>query len=328
MSNLTNYPNGISSFGIPVVGNGLLPSQGNVYFVKPSSGNDANSGTSPNAAFKTLAKALSAARANQNDQILLYAESNSASGTTDYQSETLDWNKDMVHLIGVNAGAQIGQRSRIAQLSTVKTIENLVTFSANACLIANISVYQGVDSSTATSPIAVTVSGERNCFVNCTFSGIGNVSMDTAGARSAVISGSENTFDKCYFGLDTVIRATAAAEISFSGSPTRNIFNDCVFNTYTDDSNFLMFTVAATMDRFTKFKNCEFLCADNITSAVNPDAVFGGSISSINGVIHLNNPYTNFTQYAAADASRVIALGFDGTATGHLIGIAQGIDAA
>lgn len=324
---LTNFPNGVSSFGVPIFGV-PLPTAGNIWFVKPYSGSDGNNGKSTNKAFKTLAKALESATANQNDVVLFYAESNTAANTTDYQSTALDWNKDMVHLIGVNAAGQIGQRSRIAQTSTVKTIENLFTVSADACIIANLEVFQGVDSSTATSPVAVTVSGQRNHIINCQFSGIGDTSMDTAGARSLVVSGSENTFEKCYIGLDTVIRATAAAEIGFTGSPTRNVFNDCIFNTYTSASGFLMVTVAATMDRFIKFKNCEFLCADNITSAVNPAAVFGGSISSINGVIHLNNPYTNFTQYTAADASRVIALGYDGTATGHLIGIAQGIDIA
>ena len=325
---LTNFPNGITSFGVPVIGGSIPPFQGNYWFVKPYSGSNANDGKSPTTAFKTLAFALSQATANQNDVVFYYAESNTAANTTDYQSSALAWNKDMVHLIGVNDLGQIGQRSRIAQLSTVKTIENLFTVSANACLIANIEVFQGVTSSTATAPVAVTISGQRNHIINCQFSGIGDTSLDTSGARSLVVSGSENTFDSCYIGLDTVIRATAAAEVGFTGTPTRNIFNDCIFNTYTSASGFLMATFAAGMDRFTKFKNCEFLCAKNITSAVAPAAVFGGSISSINGVIHLNNPYTNFTQYTAADASRVVALGLDGTATGHLIGIAQAIDAA
>ena len=312
-----------------LIGANIL-TQGNIYFVKPRTGKDGNEGTTPERAFKTLAKALSKCKANQNDVVYFFSESNTASSTTDYQSVTLNWNKDGVHLIGVGSGVQIGQRSRIAQLSTVKTVENLFTVSANNCLIANIEVFQGVTSSTATSPVAVTISGQRNKIINCQFSGNGDTggSTDTAGARSLVLSGSENVFEKCYIGIDTVIRTTQAAEIGLTGTPARNIFKDCIVNTYTSTTAFLPITVAAGMDRFTQFENCKFICAKNITSSATPAAVFGGSISSINGEIQLINPFTNCTQYAAADASRVVALGHNGLATGHLIGIAQTIDAA
>ena len=320
----TNFPNGLTSMGVPFPN----VTQGNVWFVNPYSGLDGNTGKSVDQAFKTLARAQEVATANQNDIVYLLSTTNSSTNTTDYQSETLDWAKDGVSLIGINANPNIGQRSRIAQLSTVKTIENLFTVSADNCFIANISVFQGVATSTATSPVAVTVSGERNRFVNCQFSGIGDTSMDTAGARSFVCSGSENTFEDCYVGLDTVIRATATAECAFTGTPSRNVFKSCIFNTYTDDTGFLPWTVAAGLDRFAIFKDCMFICADNITSAATPAAVFGGSTATIGGLIHLYNPYTNCTQYTAADSSRVLALGYDGTATGNLIGISQGIDAA
>ena len=323
---LTNFPNGITSFGVPITGS--IPTQGNVWFVKPISGDDAYDGKSPTRAFKTLTFALTKVTANQNDIVYLYAEGNSASATTDYLAAALDWNKDLVHLIGVNAAPRIGQRSRIAQLSTVKTIENLFTVSANGCIIANIEVFQGVASSTATAEVAVTVSGDRNHVVNCQISGAGDSSMDNAGARSLILSGSENLIEDCYIGLDTVIRTTQAAEIRLSGSPTRNIFKNCIISTYTSTTAFLPITVAATMDRFTIFDNCKFLCAANITSSAAPAAVFGGSTATINGVIHLVTPYTNCTQYTAADSTRVIALGQNGLATGNLIGIAQGIDKA
>lgn len=315
--------------GVPVGGPFILQT-GNAIFVRPSTGLDGNDGKSPSSAVKTLSKALDKATANNGDVVYLIAESNTAASTTDYQSSTLTWNKDGVHLIGINDASQLGQRSRIAQLSTATTVENLVVVSANNCLIANLEIYQGVASSTATSPVALTISGQRNHILNCQISGNGDTggSTDTAGARSLVISGSENLIEKCYIGLDTVIRTTQAAEIGLTGSPTRNILRECMISTYTSTTAFLPITVAAGMDRFTLFDNCIFYCAANITSAAAPAAVFGGSLSSINGVILLKNPMTNCTQYAAADASRVQALGLDGTATGHLIGITQGIDAA
>ncbi len=94
----TNFPNGITSMGVP------LPNitQGNVWFVEPSTGVDSsgpNDGKTVATAFKTLAYALSRATANQNDIIYMFAQSNTAASTTDYQAATLTWNKDFVHLL-------------------------------------------------------------------------------------------------------------------------------------------------------------------------------------------------------------------------------------
>lgn len=327
---LTNYPRGVSSFGVPVLPSGGFT--GKHFWVKPVSGSDARDGLSPDNAFKTLAKAKAAATANKNDVVFLVAEGNSASATTDYQSTGLDWNKDGVHLIGINAAPSIGQRSRIAQLSTVVTIENLFTVSANNCLIMNIEVFHGVDGSTATAPVAVTVSGQRNRIVNCQFSGIGDGtstnSMDVSGARSLVLSAaSENLFVDCYIGLDTLIRATAAAEVELTGACTRNKFLNCHFRTYSSNANMLLIKVAAAMDRFTIFDDCMFTAAQNISSATTITAVFDAN--SINGEIFVRNPFVSgFTNITAADASRVKVLGLNGLATGHLIGLSQGVDVA
>jgi hypothetical protein len=54
---LTNFPNGITSFGVPVMGSGQDIS-GSTYFVDNNSGNDGNTGNSWERAFKSLAKAI------------------------------------------------------------------------------------------------------------------------------------------------------------------------------------------------------------------------------------------------------------------------------
>lgn len=315
--------------GVPVNGPFILQT-GKTIFVKPSSGNDDLDGSSIKKAVKTLVRALALATANNGDVVYLVAESNTASSTSDYQSATLDWNKDGVHLIGVNACSQLGQRSRIAQLSTATTVENLFVVSANNCLIANLEVFQGVASSTATAPVALTVSGQRNHVLNCQISGNGDTaqSMDTSGARSLVVSGAENLIENCYIGLNTSLRTTAAAEVSI-GAAARNIFRNCHIDTYCSSTAFLLVTVAAGMDRFTLFDNCILTASANISSAAAPAGAIGGSIASINGYILLRNPcLAGITQITAADAPRVLALGHNGLATGHLIGLSQAIDAA
>lgn len=61
---LTNFPNGITSFGIPIYGPAGQDISGSTYFVDNNSGNDTNKGGSWEDAFKTLAKAVTVSNAN------------------------------------------------------------------------------------------------------------------------------------------------------------------------------------------------------------------------------------------------------------------------
>jgi hypothetical protein len=56
---LTNFPNGVSSFGIPVLGGPSV--YGNYWFVDTERGSDGNTGKSRSKAFSTMSKALSVA---------------------------------------------------------------------------------------------------------------------------------------------------------------------------------------------------------------------------------------------------------------------------
>ena len=55
---LTNFPHGLTSFGIPIYGNGGQDISGTTYFVDNNSGNDGNDGFTWDTAFKTFAKAV------------------------------------------------------------------------------------------------------------------------------------------------------------------------------------------------------------------------------------------------------------------------------
>jgi hypothetical protein len=302
--------------------------QGNIYYVRPVNGDDNSNGLTPATAFNTLRQALAACTAGQNDIVLFCAEGNASAATTDYLSANLDWNKDLTHLIGVNNGPMVGQRSRVSTLSTATAFANMFTVSGDACLIANMAFYQG---QMATNPSAastcVTVSGERNHFVNCQISGIGHSDLDDAGSNSLTVSGSENVFDDCYIGLDTVIRATSVTEVILSGTNTRNAFRNCHFETYTSGSTFKMVSIATGTDRFVKFLNCDFVAVQNITSAAAPTGALG--ITTMNGQVIMKNPYVyGFAQITTADNAYVQVLGYNGLATDNLIGIAQGVNAA
>lgn len=319
--------NALAALNALINSQGIL-TQGNVIWVRPFNGSDNNGGTSPSDAVKTLTRAKALATANQNDVVLLCAENNTASKTTDYQTATLDWSKDLVHLIGLNGGPFLGQRSRISNSSTATVPTPLFKVSANGCLIMNIEFYHGAGSADpSAASTCVQVTGQRNSFVNCQISGIGDSTLDDAGSNSLTISGSENLFRHCYIGLDTVIRATSVTEVILSGTPARNVFEDCQFETYTSGSTFKMITIPTGMDRFTKLLRCEIHAVQNITSAVTPTGAIG--ITTANGEVLVKDCYLyGFSQYVTADNAYVQMLGLNGLATGHLVGIAQGVDAA
>ena len=255
---------GITNFDV-IKANAILGAsfmtQGQQFFVKPYSGSDGNNGKSPRKPFKTLAKALSAMTANQNDVCWLFAESNSASATTDYQSSTLDWNKDLCHIIGVNAGGPVGQRSRVEFISTYVTASNLFTLSADGCLIANVHFFAGVADANPTGCVKVT--GTRNKFLNCHIAGIGDDTNDIAGAYSLKLDGAaENLFEDCTIGLDTIARGTAAnSGLLVDTAATRNEFRSCRFIAQVEHATnhvHVRLADATAIDRYLLFRECLF----------------------------------------------------------------------
>src|SRR5262249_53275809 len=69
----TNFPNGITSFGVPILGSvGGSPVAGTVFWVNSATGLDATGlGTDTGSPFKTLAFAVSQAKADHGDVIML-----------------------------------------------------------------------------------------------------------------------------------------------------------------------------------------------------------------------------------------------------------------
>lgn len=306
------------------------PTRGKTLHVAPYSGADGNSGESPNRPLKTLAAAKAKCVSGRGDRVYFYGEGNAVARCTDYLSTGLDWNVDGVEIIGVNSGCPVGQRARIAPLSTATAIATLFTLSANDCIVRDIGFFHGAGS---TDPSAAStcmlVSGDHNVIAGCQVSGIGDTKLDDAGSNSLTVSGAENLFVDDYIGLNTVIRATSVTEVILSGSAARNTFRSTHFDTYTSGSTFKMITIPTTLDRWAKFEDCLFTAAQNITSAVAPTGVFG--VTTCNGRVYVVNPYVDgFAQLVTADNAYVRVLGNLGyaVASGNLVGIAQQVDVA
>lgn len=300
----------------------VLPTQGNIWWVRPRTGNDNNSGQSSVDAFQTLAAALNAAVANQNDIVFLASENNTASLTTAYQTSTLNWNKDSVHLIGVNDAPMIGQRSRVALQSAYATASNLFTLSANGCLVSNIEFFEGVASVLPTGCFKLT--GQRNHILNCQISGMGNAANDIAAAYSLSLTGaSENLIEECYIGLDTVtLGAAANSQILCASAAVRNILRRCMVVTYTNHATNNNFLRAATgsLDRWLRFEDCIFMnpidaASTNLTQAFIVASDAGGTVL-------LTGPGTGFvgaTDWNSTDSGNVRAI--NGTVTNSTFGL-------
>lgn len=286
MPSLTNFPNGISSFGVPVFGGVAgVAMTGNYWFVNPATGADGNSGASPASPLATLYQAHNKAVSGNNDVIVLIGNGLST-GTARLSTAlaqtinpaatagTLNWTKNATHLIGIAAPTSVGQRARIAPPTGTYTQAtfgsgNFINVTGAGCVFQNIDVFNGF-STGGTNQIAWIENGGRNCYMNMNIQGIADAaSAADAGSRSLKVTGTgENTFIGCTIGEDTTARSVANASLEFAGGTPRNTFMDCTFPFFTSNAGVLgiLGTGAACMDRWQQFKRCQFINSIKSTS--------------------------------------------------------------
>lgn len=294
---LTNFPNGVTSFGVPVLPGMPIPFTGNFYFVDPVSGSDGNRGTDANRPFKSLYKAHATCTAGNNDVVFLIGDG-ATTGTARLStanavlvdsaatSGELVWSKDACHLIGI-ATPGTNSRARIATPTGTYTAStfgsnNMMTVSADGCYIANISLTQSFSTGNA-AEITLTVSGERNVFSNVFMSGgLSAAAYGGTASRALLVTAGENTFYGCDIGADTVTRSVANANVGITTAAARNRFVKCMFSMYTSSATSI-FVIVGTggVDRWTLFDDCLFVNAMDsgstaITGAFSIAASAGG----------------------------------------------------
>lgn len=320
---LSNFPNGVSSFGVPMVGGiGGIPLTGIWYFLDPANGSDGNDGLSPESPFATLAYAYSKLRDGKNDVIVLIGDGSTAA--TARLSAQLVWAKDAAHLIGQTAPSNIAQRARISTASgATANIANLVNVTAQGCIFANFSLFQGVGEA-ATAEQLWQDAGQRNYYGNVAFGGMGSA----AGAQHAdsyslqLYGGSENLFEGCYFGVDTQDRDAANANVMIrknasNVASTRNVFRNCLFSMRATDTDpvFIDANESGGMDRFALFKDCTFI--NSGTSSLAAVVAFHASQGGL--VVMDNCTVAGATDWTASDTAVVQIAGpvANGDTSGH-----------
>jgi hypothetical protein len=222
----TDFPHGIRSQGVPVLGGGGMMTQGNSYFVDPTNGSDSNDGKTAATAKATIAAGEELLTANQND--VLYVMGGSTANTL---TASLTWDKSYTHLIGVGAPCHDSQRTRIFHNANFSP---MITVSASGCSFQNL--YFSYGRGGADNHILMTVTGSRNYFENVHFSGMSNqTEADDAESVILFLNGCEsNYFNGCNFGNQNVQRGAANTIISVDGSTKRNKFKECLFQCQAD----------------------------------------------------------------------------------------------
>lgn len=313
---LTNFPNGITSFGIPVVGGAEMPLTGTHFFIDPVNGNDGNTGLSIAKAVATPAKCLTLMTAGKND--VAYLIGNGASSGSGRLTTELDWSKNACHLIGIAAPSMVAGRARIAWLSTATKEDTLFTLSGDGCIISNIHFFQ--DYATAAAQQAMVVTGERNYIANCHIAGGGNA---TGAAHASCTSltltgGGENTFEDCTIGLDTIgSGAGANATIAIGTAVARTIFKRCHIVKEAGDTDPVFVSVGATgITRYIIFEDCMFMNtagSKTMVAAMAVNASPGGSVFLLGGGL-----FGAVTDWVAADHAYVQLCGYMNAGSGNL----------
>src|SRR3990167_11325077 len=289
-----------------ILGFGLAPHVGDIWYVDGVNGLDTNSGKSQDEAFASLYKAHSSATTNNFDVILVTSEgTGSGSGTNESAAVTdglWTFSKNLITVVGVCAPSLVSPRSRILwDTASQSTSTALLTISGSGNSFYNIQLASFVDNN-----ILVTLTGDRNYFNAVHFAGIGDATAgdDTAAITLDINDGDENLFEDCVIGLDTVARSTTNTELRLQGQTQRNIFRDCFFPTFADNAGhtFVNASGSGDIDRWHWFQRCIFHNAVNstattMTAAMDLHVSVGGTIildgCAVLGVTDWADEYTN-----------------------------------
>jgi hypothetical protein len=254
----TNFPYGVTSFGIPIVGSSgpsvsIPNSSGSVWFVDAVNGSDGNGGTGSADAFKTIGQAISKAGNGTGDTIYVYPGS---------YAENLVVSKDYLAIIGaVWAGYAKPDIEAAAGITLTVTGQGFMSRHCRYAGTADVVKQQGNgflysdcvfdgDGNGATTALVRLVPSNTNThqtasegtIQNCLFRGSGGFGLifDTAtaavgvGSTDNLITGNifrENT------GVDIATKNTGAVatySVEFTVIGQGNIFEDKNKATYID----------------------------------------------------------------------------------------------
>ena len=301
---VTNFPYGISSFGVTLPGGGYPATSGKYIFVDATNGSDGNDGSSWESAVKTVAQAYSMARTNKDDVIVL--------STYDVHTLTamLDVSKNRVHFVGDVYGRLYGQRARLYM--------GITTASTDVFMVKNTGVgntFSGIkfwsDNTSAYTVATVGEGGEYGTYRNCEF--YNSTLLNSNTRAELVLNGDSAQFYNCTFGsladavVGNVVRPAVlmTAGTVGSGLVSRDVtFDSCKFWKKAGGVNTTFIKIAATADieRGMEIKNCSFIAS--VLGSV-PDVAIA-SATLTNGYVMLSGDTIAYNCTKIATATGVL----------------------
>ncbi len=324
---LTHFPHGVSSFGSPVTGGGMLPVMGGrrdatgdakIYFVDPANGSDGNTGFSPDVAMNTVTAAYNKTVDTAGD--VVYLLNDGGTGGSAREAAGITWSNSNTHLVGLCAPS-INQRSRITPVTSATDVDAFtpfITVSGSGNIFQNISLVQG-NSEDEKASVGISCTGARNYFNNVSVQTGQHANQGDEVCYSVQLTGRENVFDQCYIGTDTISRGDnkASANVRFgSGSndqATRNTFRNCFFAMFADDAEPLFISMQNENDamRWNLFDDCNFI--NTGSSTLDAAVVWTGTSSWL---FLKDCAFFGMTDITAADAANVLMYGISGQGSG------------
>lgn len=154
---LSNFPNGVSSFGVPVMGGAQIPSTtGNYLFVSSVIGSNGNLGTNPGQPLATLAQAVTnATAANADVVIVLPGHAETIAGAAG-----IALSKSGLYFVAIGTG-----RLRPTITWATSTAAQMTITGANVTLDNFVFILSGVSAVVA----AFSVTAADVAFLNCEF---------------------------------------------------------------------------------------------------------------------------------------------------------------
>ncbi len=288
-SGYTNYPGGLTSMGIPLLGSGIIPtSPGKIYFVDYGNGSDGNRGTSMGAPLKTVEYAYSLVTSGNDDIICLIGSA------THVLAAMLDVSKSRVHFVGVDGtnGRLYGNNAKIS-LSVSTGATNVFTMK-NTGVRNSFTNIKFINGATVTEGIhCVGEGGEYALYTNCEI--YKSTDLDVTTSSELVLNGDSAQFVGCTIGsladarVGTVIRPCVrlTAGLVGAGLVTRDcIFQDCLFwiQASHTTSTFVYAANATDVERMLMFKRCGFV--NNLASSATPaQAIAGAATLTVGNII-------------------------------------------
>lgn len=205
---LTNLPNGVSSFGIPCVGSGVIPVGSNYLWVDSATGSDGNNGE-PDAPFATIDAAIGACTASKGYIILVkqgHAETTTAAITMDVAGVTI---------VGLGVG-----RNRPSITANFGSAGDTLTVTAANCMIQNLRFVASSASQNAQVNVAAADFVMQGCVIEQGASNLIGVTVASGGHRFYF---NDNMWLGTANGPDVAIDFESSASDNFV--ITNNLFN-------------------------------------------------------------------------------------------------------